>query len=556
MQPRPRNRRFWLALLVLLSTGALAGAGDWPRFRGLNGAGIADDKDVPVKWTDENVLWKTTIPGVGHSSPIVCRGRVFLESASKDGRERWLLCLDAATGEILWKSPSSGQSAKKHPLNSLASSTPATDGERVYAVFWDGKNIHLNAFDFKDGKPIWRKDLGAFKSQHGIGHSPMLIDGKVVVANDQDGSSHLLALDARRGDVVWQVERTPYRTCYSTPFVHIKPDGDKELIVASTAGITSYRPADGKANWWYTWKFAGMPLRTVGSPITANGLVIATSGDGSGARHAIAVKLGGKGDVSADNLVWQNRKNYPFPYVPCMLSHSDYLFSVHDKGIASCHETRSGEEVWSERLGAVGFTASPILVDGKVYAVADNGSVYVFEAAKKFKLLAKNTVNEHVSSTPAVADNRLFVRGDKQLFCIGKPAAKKAAKLHSIHALLADKGERKVNTRIFELRTYTAAPGKLDALNARFRDHTNKLFEKHGMTIIGFWTPAKQQEDEEKLIYILAYPSKEAADRSWKAFRDDPEWKKVVAETEKNGRLLSKPPESVYMNPTDYSPLK
>lgn len=128
--------------------------------------------------------------------------------------------------------------------------------------------------------------------------------------------------------------------------------------------------------------------------------------------------------------------------------------------------------------------------------------------------------------------------------------------VHLAQAKKADKGEKKVDTRIFELRTYTAAPGKIDALNARFRDHTNKLFEKHGMTIIGFWMPMKQTEGEEKLIYILAYPSKEASDKSWNAFRDDPEWKKVVAETEKNGRLLSKAPESVYMNPTDYSPIK
>jgi len=128
--------------------------------------------------------------------------------------------------------------------------------------------------------------------------------------------------------------------------------------------------------------------------------------------------------------------------------------------------------------------------------------------------------------------------------------------VHSAHAKKAGEGEKKVDTRIFELRTYTAAPGKMDALNARFRNHTNRLFVKHGMTIIGFWMPAKQKEGEEKLIYILAYPSKEAADKSWKAFRDDPEWKKVVAESEKDGKLLAKPPESVYMNPTDYSPLK
>lgn len=128
--------------------------------------------------------------------------------------------------------------------------------------------------------------------------------------------------------------------------------------------------------------------------------------------------------------------------------------------------------------------------------------------------------------------------------------------IHLAGAKNDDKGAKKVDNRVFELRTYTAAPGKLDALNARFRNHTNKLFEKHGLTIIGFWMPMKQKEGEEKLIYILAYPSKEAADKSWQAFRDDPEWKKVVTESEKDGRLLAKAPESVYMTPTDYSPIK
>jgi hypothetical protein len=128
--------------------------------------------------------------------------------------------------------------------------------------------------------------------------------------------------------------------------------------------------------------------------------------------------------------------------------------------------------------------------------------------------------------------------------------------VHLGHANRINEGGKKVDTRVFELRTYTAAPGKLDALNARFRNHTNKLFEKHGMTIIGFWMPTLQKEGEEKLIYILAYPSKEAAEKSWKTFFDDPEWKKARAESEKNGPLLAKPPESVYMTPTDYSPIK
>jgi outer membrane protein assembly factor BamB len=423
MKPRPRTWHFWFAFTVLLSACGLTGAGDWPRFRGPNGAGIAADKDLPIEWTDENVLWKTPISGIGHSSPIVCKGRIFLQSASKDGAERWLICLDAGSGKICWKTPSSGKNARKHPLNSLASSTPATDGERVYAAFWDGAAIYLGAFDFKDGKPLWKKDLGGFQSQHGFGHSPMLIDGKVILANDQDGSSSLLAYDAKSGDVVWQTERKPFRACYSTPFIHDKPEGDKELIVASTAGITAYNPDDGKANWWYTWKFTKKPLRTVGSPIVSGDLVIATSGDGDGSRDTIAVKLGGKGDVSAANLAWKNSKEYPFAYVPCLLCHGEYLFNVHDKGVASCHVARNGAEVWRERLDS-GFAASPVLVDGKVYAVSQNGSVYVFAAAAEFKLLAKNRIGEPVTSTPAVADNRLFIRGDKHLFCIGAAPAR------------------------------------------------------------------------------------------------------------------------------------
>ena len=130
------------------------------------------------------------------------------------------------------------------------------------------------------------------------------------------------------------------------------------------------------------------------------------------------------------------------------------------------------------------------------------------------------------------------------------------AATHWAQANKDDKGAKKVDERVFELRTYTAAPGKMDALNARFRDHTNKLFVKHGMTIVGFWMPMKQKEGEEKLIYILAYPSKDAADKSWKAFREDPKWMKARTESEKDGPLLAKPPESVYMKPTDYSPLK
>jgi outer membrane protein assembly factor BamB len=165
----------------------------------------------------------------------------------------------------------------------------------------------------------------------------------------------------------------------------------------------------------------------VASPITANGLVFVNGGDGDGSRHAIAVKLGDKGDVTATNLLWENGEKKYSPYVPCLLARGEHLYSVSDTGYAACHVARTGEEVWRRELSKDGFIASPILVDGKVYAAAKNGAVFVFEAAPAFKLLAKNTVEEQVSSTPAVADNCLFIRGETHLFCIGKAPAKKAA---------------------------------------------------------------------------------------------------------------------------------
>ncbi len=258
MQAQHRKRHFLLPLGILLLAWGAAEAGDWPRFRGPNGSGIATDKDVPVKWKADNILWKTPLSGVGHSSPVVSRGRVFLQLSSEDGAERWLLCLDAMNGKLLWKRGVTAKKAHTHPLNSLASSTPALCADKVFAVYWDGKDMHLSAYDFK-GERRWDKNLGAFKSQHGVGHSPMLVDDKVIVANDQDGSAHLLAFHARTGEKAWETERKPFRACYSTPFLHVQPGGAKELIVASTAGVTGYNPADGKPNWWYTWSFPGMP---------------------------------------------------------------------------------------------------------------------------------------------------------------------------------------------------------------------------------------------------------------------------------------------------------
>jgi len=412
-------------LYVVVSSSTAA---NWPRFRGPNGDGIAADKDIPVKWNEKSgILWKVEIPGQGNSSPIVWGKRLFLQSASPDGGDRSLMCVDVTDGKILWSRSAKGSKAAIHPKNSFASSTPATDGKLVYALFWDGQEIELRALDL-DGNEVWQRDLGPFSSggktshsQHGAGASPIVVDDKVILNNDNDKFATLVALDAKTGKPAWKADRPSFRACYSTPFVLEKPGAPKELIVASTAGITSYNPKDGEAYWNYSWSFDGMALRTVASPIYSHGLIFVNGGDGSGDRHLIAVKAEGKGDVTKTNLVWENKKT--FPYVPTLLARGDHLYYVTDKGFAGCCVATTGESVWQERLGGA-ITASPIIIDGKVYAITETGEVYVFEAKPTFKLLAKNSLSEGVSATPASADNRLFIRGKDHLFCIGRPAGK------------------------------------------------------------------------------------------------------------------------------------
>jgi outer membrane protein assembly factor BamB len=245
----------------------------------------------------------------------------------------------------------------------------------------------------------------------------MVHGGKVYLNNDQDGAAVLIALEARTGQVAWQVKRPAFRACYSTPFVREDAEGKPELVVASTAGISGYEPDTGREKWHWSWHFSNMPLRTVGSPVYSQGIVFAASGDGSGERHMVAVRAGGKGDVTATNLVWQRKRD--FPYVPTILAYDDYLFYVNDLGVASCRRALTGATIWSHRLES-SVTASPVIVDGKMYVITEEGDVFVIAAASTYKQLAKNALGEGVYASPAVADQRLYIRGVKHLFCIGK----------------------------------------------------------------------------------------------------------------------------------------
>jgi outer membrane protein assembly factor BamB len=409
--------RSWISLPVLLLTITAVDAANWPRFRGPNGTGVAADKDIPVKWDEQSgILWKVALPGRGNSSPIVWGKRLFAQTASKDGKERMLLCIDVTDGKTLWSRTVPGNMGRTHLKNTLASSTPATDGQRVYAAFWDGKDVAMTAYDF-DGNLLWRRDLGKFVSQHGAGASPVVYGDKVLFANDQDGLAVLLALDARTGQTAWDVPRKAHRACYSAPFLLEEPGSPPEIVVAGTGGITGYNPDTGKVNWHWNWVFDRMALRATGSPIFAHGMIFACTGDGDGSRHMVAVRLERNGSGTHPILAWQNKR--AFPYVPTLLTHGEHLYFVNDKGIAACYVAKTGELVWSERLEGT-LTSSPILIDGKIYAAMEDGDVYVLAAEPTFRVLAKNSLGEPVIATPAVADHRLFIRGQEHLFCIGK----------------------------------------------------------------------------------------------------------------------------------------
>lgn len=406
--------RLWttlaLSLMVVLVPSARA---EWTRFRGPNGTGNVSIRDLPLQWSPENFLFRISLPGSGHSSPIVVDNKVILQSATDSRRE--ILCFDAQSGKQLWTQALPGHLSRIHRKSSYASSTPCSDGKHVFSVCWDGDNVSLCCHDL-GGKLRWQRDLGKFTSQHGPGFSPVVVDDKVIVNNDQDGTAVVQAFDAVSGKPAWKVERKAFRACYSTPHL-MEHQGQKQLIVTSTSGITAYDPATGKELWNYTWSFTGMPLRTVASTLLADDHIVAFAGDGGGARGMIGVKVGGQGDVTASHHGWSRDKGTP--YVPTPVAYQGHLYGVLDNGLAFCLEAKTGNEVWLGRLAGP-VSASPVLINGKVLVCDEKGDVFFFAADPAgLKIVGRNRLGEPIIATPAVANDRIFIRGEKNLFSIG-----------------------------------------------------------------------------------------------------------------------------------------
>jgi outer membrane protein assembly factor BamB len=413
-------RRLWslchLGLLLTLP----AAAQEWTRFRGPNGSGISLAQTIPTKWSAPHLRWKTALPGVGHSSPVLWGQRLFITSADEATGRFYILALDAQDGSVLWRREFPFTPFPKHQYNSFASSTPTVDAERVYVAWTTPAHHTLAAFDHA-GRTLWELDLGPFVSQHNGGTSPILHDGKVILANEQDGESFLAAIEAATGKWRWKTPRVASRAAYSTPCLWTPPKGKPVLIFNSQShGISAIDPDTGGVVWAFSQAF---DKRSVSSPVIAAGLILGSCGSGGGGNYLVALRPGDPAAGRPPELAWQVRRSAP--YVPTSLAVGELVFLWSDGGIVSCVHAPTGEVKYQERVGGDYF-GSPVWVDGRLFNVSAGGEVVVVKAAEDFEVLARFALNELCRSTPAVANERMFIHTASHLWCIGQPDATEA----------------------------------------------------------------------------------------------------------------------------------
>jgi len=405
-----------------LAVAATLEAANWPQFRGPTGQGHSSETGLPLKWTTtENIAWRTELPGQSWSSPIVWGERVFVTTATENGASCRVLALDRKSGKILWDKEVFQQvPRRKEGRNSYATPTPATDGERVYACFGDGSFATLNFA----GEVVWTNRDYKFYGQHGLATSPILHDGLLIMARDgsSDGEdkklgwqtpwdqSYVLALNARTGEERWKGKRGLSRISHGVPCIW-EHDGKAQVVTEAGDVVQGFDLKTGERLWSSLVTGEGK----VPSPVIGDGLVF-TSGGWGGKESIKAFNLGGQGDLQESNLVWEQKKG--MPKVPSMIHVKPHLFAITDGGVATCMKAGTGEIVWQERVGG-NFSASPVMADRRIYFVGDNGETTVIEAGPEFKVLAKNPLGEKLQASPAISQRQIFIRTEKNLFCIG-----------------------------------------------------------------------------------------------------------------------------------------
>ncbi len=415
--------------------------GNWPQWRGPHSSGVSDDPKLPLEWTGtKNIAWKTAIPGLGHSSPVIWGDRIFLTTAlegdpipgaqapkhtfgGKDfkhpsamGADRAhkmvVLCLDRKTGRILWeRTAHDGQVFDdRHKKASYANPTPVTDGKTVFAYFG---TEGLFAYDFQ-GKQLWKMSPGKLLSVGlGVASSPVLDGERLFLQCDFDSGpgSFMLAVDKKTGKELWRVERKN-QASWSTPLV-LEANGRRELIASGTEAVIAYDPATGKE----LWRSKGVVGNAVPSPVSGHGMVFVAAGYPE--KRAYGIRLGGKGDISQKpEFVWSYDKGVG--YVPSPILYGDFLYVMSDRGLVTCLDAKTGERRYEgQRVPKPAtFTASPVAYGGRLFLTSEEGETFVLKAGPVHEVLATNSLGEAVYASPAMAGGELYLRGVQHLYCV------------------------------------------------------------------------------------------------------------------------------------------
>jgi len=434
------------AVISLLSTSILldcrvgGSAANWPQWRGPGGMGISNEKNLPLEWSaTRDIKWKMPIAGRGHSSTIVWGNKVFLTKAIEgelvpgakavkhmDGDKEFLhpdsvgadhkhtlkvMCLDRETGTLVWERTAFEGTPydNRHRKSSFASSTPASDGKYVYAFFG---TEGLYAYDMS-GKQMWKTDLGELGTVGmGTGTLPILYDDLVIVQCDEENgeASFIVALDKKTGKERWKTPRK-VQVSWATPIL-VRSAKRAELITSGSELVIAYDPATGKE----LWRHKGVESNAIPSPVANNDMVFVSAG--SPAKVAMAIMLGGTGDL-ADGVVWKYSKGTA--YVPSPILYGDYLYLTTDRGILTCLVAKTGEVKYEGGRVPIPatFTASPVAFDGKILLTSEDGDTFVVRAGARHEIINTNSLGEPVYASPAIADGNIFIRGERNLYCIG-----------------------------------------------------------------------------------------------------------------------------------------
>ena len=396
---------------TLIAGPRLGRAENWPCWRGPRGDGTSREQSAPIHWDGtSNFLWRTVLPGFGHASPIVWGDRVFTVTALTGTQERVLLCLDRKSGSILWQQTVlKAEFEPKQGENSYASSTPATDGQKIYVTFQDGKDMAVAAYDFS-GARLWLVHPASFASPHGFCCSPVLFKDKIILENDNRGDSCLLALSRADGRTLWKTPQENRTLGYSTPFIR-ELAGGAQMIHGGDKSVGGFDPETGARQW----TIDGPSDEFVATPIydERTGLFIVCSS--YPARHVLAIKPGGRGNITATHIVWRTMEGAP--YVPSPIVEGDYLLTAANSGPLYCYEVATGKILWHEP--ETRHHASPVSANGLVYFLNDKGVMNIIKPGPQFTRVAQNELGEATYASPAISDGQIFLRGAKHLYCIG-----------------------------------------------------------------------------------------------------------------------------------------